>query len=189
MVQIGLGHVELVEIGEQRADCGIHGRDLIRPRDSGGGGPPCAAGWWRGRGRQRDFDDARLSVDDELDESFDALSVSISSPFTLLQRQRSSEPCAPSFALRISRQRNHRICGSIRPACHGPCCGDGLHSSDGGYRKMGATRSTSRYWLRSCSEQQGRENTPPGRSLFRSLSGAKPTSAGPAQNDANDRYC
>jgi len=27
---------------------------------------------------------------------------------------------------------------------------------------------------------------PPGRSLFRSLSGAKPTSAGPAQNDVND---
>src|SRR5580692_2859801 len=26
---------------------------FIRPRDSGGGGPPCEAGWWRGRRTRR----------------------------------------------------------------------------------------------------------------------------------------
>src|SRR5271154_3475124 len=41
MVQIGLGHVELVEVGEQRADRVFHRRNLIRPRDSGGGDPSC----------------------------------------------------------------------------------------------------------------------------------------------------
>src|SRR5580704_9604838 len=43
---------------------------IILPRDSGEGGPPCAAGWWKGRGPRRNLDNARLSADLELDESF-----------------------------------------------------------------------------------------------------------------------
>jgi hypothetical protein len=75
---------------------------FIRHRDSGGGGPREAR--WRGRGQQRNFDNARLSADYELDKSFDALSDSILSSFTFLQRQRSSASCAPSTAVRSLRE-------------------------------------------------------------------------------------
>ena len=74
------------------------------PRDSGEGGPPCAAGWWKGRGPRRDFDDARSSADCELDESFHALSGSNLSAFTVLQQQQNSESCAPSTTVRSLRE-------------------------------------------------------------------------------------
>src|ERR1700731_2212675 len=32
---------------------------IILPRDSGEGGPPCAAGWWKGRGTRRVTSDSR----------------------------------------------------------------------------------------------------------------------------------
>jgi hypothetical protein len=90
---IALGHVNSFLIGAALS---------IRPRDSGGGGPP--EGRWRGRGQQRNFDNARLSADQKLDDSFHVLSNSILSAFIVLQRQRSSESCAPSTTVRSLRE-------------------------------------------------------------------------------------
>ncbi len=47
-----------------RPPCGYGSRPaaLIRPHVSGGGGPPCAARWWRGRGPRRiSFDESETS--------------------------------------------------------------------------------------------------------------------------------
>jgi hypothetical protein len=67
----------------------------IRHRDSGGGGPPCEAGWWRGRRTQRA---ARVSFV----ISKHVRSSLVQSDF--LQRQRSSASCAPSTTVRSLRE-------------------------------------------------------------------------------------
>ena len=69
---------------------------FIRHRDSGGGGPPCEAGWWRGRRTQRA---ARLFV---VSKHFRSLASSCSENFQ--QRQRSSASSAPSTTVRSLRE-------------------------------------------------------------------------------------
>ena len=74
------------------------------PRDSGEGGPPCAAGWWKGRGRRRHFDDAGCTLTTRSIESFHSENYSSLLGGTVLQRQRSSASSAPSTTVRSLRE-------------------------------------------------------------------------------------